>query len=112
MTMTQPAPAGGITASAGLSFKQAVGTRRSIRSFRPYQPVEKDKVQKVLEDARLQSQHGNAVQTRKAVVVYRDETDPEIFNGRVNVLGEIVCVAGRPEDLATQGKQFVRAAAR
>lgn len=31
-----------------------------------------------------------------------------IYNG-VNVFGEIVCVAGRPEDLAQQGPQFVPA---
>ena len=29
-----------------------------------------------------------------------------IYNG-VNVFGDIVCVAGRPEDLALQGPQFV-----
>ena len=29
-----------------------------------------------------------------------------IHNG-VNVFGDIVCVPGRPEDLATQGRQFV-----
>lgn len=70
----------------GLTFKQAVGNRRSIRFFRPYQPVEKEKVQKVLEAARLQSQHGNASLIRKAVVVTRDETDPEIFQGLVEAL--------------------------
>lgn len=31
-----------------------------------------------------------------------------IHNG-VNVFGDIVCVAGRPEDLAQQGRQFVPA---
>lgn len=87
MTTTHPEPA--TTAappSAGLSFKRAVGDRRSIRFFRPYQPVEKEKVQKILEAARLQSQHGNASAIRKAVVVYRDETDAETFQGLVEAL--------------------------
>jgi nitroreductase len=70
----------------GLSFKEAVGARRSIRFFKPYEPVEKAKVQKILEAARLQSQHGNASLIRKAVVVYRDETDRDTFNSLVEAL--------------------------
>ena len=82
------APASGVSAASrpGLSFKQAVGNRRSIRFFKPYQPVEKAKVQKILEAARLQSQHGNAGLIRKAVVIYRDETDPELFQGLIEAL--------------------------
>ena len=87
MTTTQPAPSATVAgARTGLSFKEAVGNRRSIRFFKPYQPVEKAKVQKVLEAARLQCQHGNAGLIRKAVVVYRDETDPETFQGLVEAL--------------------------
>jgi nitroreductase len=83
MTMTDPAPT---AVGTGLSFRRAVGTRRSIRFFKPYQPVEKAKVQAILEAARLQSQHGNVGLIRKAVVVYRDETDAETFNGLVEAL--------------------------
>jgi nitroreductase len=87
MTTTQPAPStAGAPPQAGLTFKRAVGNRRSVRFFRPYQPVPKAKVQKILEAARLQSQHGNASLIRKAVVVYRDETDPEIFQGLIEAL--------------------------
>lgn len=86
MTATESPSATGAPPRTGLTFKQAVGNRRSIRFFRPYQPVEKAKVQKILEAARLQSQHGNAGLIRKAVVVYRDETDPEIFKGLVEAL--------------------------
>lgn len=81
MTATEPVPTTTAARRAGLSFKQAVGTRRSIRFFKPYQPVEREKVQKILEAARLQSNHGNASSIRKAVVLHRDETDPEIFTG-------------------------------
>lgn len=38
-------------------------------------------MQKVLEAARLQCQHGNAGLIRKAVVIYRDEVDAELFQG-------------------------------
>jgi nitroreductase len=57
-----------------MEFKQAVGLRRSIRYYQPYRPVEKEKVQVILEAARLQSQHGNASDIRKAVVVTKGET--------------------------------------
>lgn len=80
MTVTEPAPSATVAGHTGLSFKRAVGTRRSIRFFKPYQPVERDKVQKILEAARLQSQHGNAAAIRKAVVVYREDTDSDTFN--------------------------------
>ena len=86
MTATQPAPSATTVGSHGLTFKQAVGNRRSIRFFKPYQPVERAKVQKILEAARLQSQHGNAGLIRKAVVVYRDETDTDTFNGLIEAL--------------------------
>ncbi len=80
--MPEPPPPRGpntIADHTGLTFKQAVGIRRSTRFFHPYRPVEKAKVQKILEAARLQSQHGTASLIRKAVIVYRDETDPETF---------------------------------
>lgn len=62
------------TTPPGLTFKQAVGNRRSVRFFLPHRPVDRAAVQKILEAARLQS--GPA---RRAVVVYREETEPERF---------------------------------
>jgi nitroreductase len=67
-------------------FKKVVGDRRSIRYYKPWMPVEKSKVQKVLEAARLQSIHGNAQLIRKAVVVFRDETPEETWQGLVDAL--------------------------
>ena len=61
-----------------MEFKQVVGNRRSIRYYKPYQPVEKEKIQTILEAARLQCQHGNAGLVRKAVVVTKGETDDAI----------------------------------
>lgn len=69
-----------------MEFKKVVGARRSIRYYQPWRPVEQAKVQKVLEAARLQSQHGNAQLIRKAVVVVRDETPEDVWNGLVEAL--------------------------
>lgn len=69
-----------------MEFKQVVGNRRSIRYYKPYQPVEKSKVQTILEAARLQSQHGNAGLTRKAVVVTKGETDDAIREELIDAL--------------------------
>jgi nitroreductase len=57
-----------------MEFKQVIGLRRSIRYYQPYRPVERAKVQTVLEAARLCSQAINSAWAR-AIVVYRDEMD-------------------------------------
>jgi len=57
-----------------MEFNEVVGTRRTIRWFKSWEPVEKEKVQAVLEAARLISSPGN-LQPWHAVVVYRDELD-------------------------------------
>jgi nitroreductase len=69
-----------------MEFKEAVGLRRTIRYFQPYRPVEKAKVQKVLEAARLQSMHGNAQLTRRAVVVTQGETPDDVRDGLIDAL--------------------------
>ncbi|MEU6268176.1 nitroreductase family protein [Saccharopolyspora shandongensis] len=69
-----------------MEFKKVVGARRSIRYYQPWRPVESAKIQKVLEAARLQSNHGNAQLIRKAVVVVREETPKEIWDGLVEAL--------------------------
>ncbi|GAA4828078.1 nitroreductase family protein [Saccharopolyspora rosea] len=69
-----------------MEFKKVVGTRRSIRYYQPWRPVDEAKIQKVLEAARLQSQHGNAQLIRKAVVVIRDETPEQTWNALVEAL--------------------------
>jgi len=55
----------------------AIGTRRSIRWYEPDKPVEKWKIQAMLEAARLAPTAGN-FNGQRAIVVYRDE-DPEIW---------------------------------
>jgi nitroreductase len=69
-----------------MEFKEAVGTRRTVRSFQADRPVDRAKIQKILEAARLQSQHGNAQLVRKAVVVTKGETSDEIRNALIEAL--------------------------
>lgn len=69
-----------------MEFKQAVGNRRTIRYFKSWQPVEPEKIQKILEAARLQSQHGNAQSTRKAVVIERGKTPDKVRDAMVDAL--------------------------
>jgi len=69
-----------------MEFKQVVGNRRTIRYFKSWQPVEPEKIQKILEAARLQSQHGNAQLIRKAVVIERGKTPDDIRDALVDAL--------------------------
>lgn len=69
-----------------MEFKQVVGARRSIRYYLPYRPVERSKVQTILQAARLQSQHGNASAIRKAVVVTKGETPDDVREAMIEAL--------------------------
>ncbi len=55
-----------------MEFKEVIGRRRSIRFFDPDRPVEREKIQKMLEAARLASCAVNAHWAR-AVVGFRDD---------------------------------------
>ena len=59
-----------------MEFKQVVGLRRSIRYYQPYRPVEREKIQTILEAARLCSQAVNS-NWAKAIVVNRDDMREE-----------------------------------
>lgn len=61
-----------------MQLREVIGRRRSIRFQRPYQPVEMDKIQRMLEAARLASHWGN-VQSLRAVVVVRDQVAPDVL---------------------------------
>ncbi len=60
-----------------LDAMEAIGIRRSIRWYEPHKPVERWKVQAMLEAARVAPSAGN-FNGQRAIVVYRDE-DPEIW---------------------------------
>jgi nitroreductase len=61
-----------------MELKEVIGRRRSTRYLRPYKPVEREKIQKMLEAARLASHWGN-VQTLGAVVIERATAAPEVL---------------------------------
>ena len=54
-----------------MEFKEVIGRRRSIRFFDPDKPVEREKIQTMLEAARLASCAVNA-HWLKAIVMERD----------------------------------------
>ena len=60
-----------------MELKEAIGRRRSTRFLRPYKPVERDKIQKMLEAARLASFWGN-VQALSAVVIERASAPADV----------------------------------
>jgi nitroreductase len=62
-----------------MEFKQVLGNRRSIRYFEPDKPVEKEKIQAILEAANRASRSGN-IDYWKALVVYRDDLDAETID--------------------------------
>lgn len=61
-----------------MQVQEAIGTRRTFRYLLPHKPVEREKVQKMLEAARLASHWGN-VQALKAVVVERATASPQVL---------------------------------
>jgi len=61
-----------------MELKEVIGRRRSIRFLKPYQPVEREKIQKMLEAARLASFWGN-VQALKAVVIERATAPADVL---------------------------------
>ncbi len=61
-----------------MEFKQVIGTRRSIRYFKPWKPVERGKIQVMLEAANRASRAMNA-DFAKAIVVDRTELGPDVL---------------------------------
>jgi nitroreductase len=66
-----------------MEFKRVVGTRRSVRWFKPWRPVEREKIQVILEAANRASRSINADYPR-ALVVYKDELKPEVIDALRN----------------------------
>ena len=62
-----------------MELREVGGLRRSIRFLLPYRPVEPEKIQRMLEAARLASHWGN-VQSLRAVVVMRDSAPQEVLD--------------------------------
>ncbi len=62
-----------------MKLREVIGRRRSIRFVRPYQQVEPEKIQCMLEAARIASHWGN-VQSLRALVVFRDSAPQETLD--------------------------------
>jgi nitroreductase len=62
-----------------MELREVIGRRRSIRFLLPYKPVEPEKIQRMLEAARLASHWGN-VGSLRAVVVFRDSAPKDVVD--------------------------------
>ena len=69
-----------------MELKEIIGRRRSIRFYLPHRPLEREKVQKMLEAARRASCVGNVNNTR-AIVVWKDQASPELIQALTPPLG-------------------------
>ena len=65
-----------------MELREVIGRRRSIRFLLPHKPVEPEKIQRMLEAARLASHWGN-VGSLRAVVVFRDSAPPEVVESLI-----------------------------
>jgi nitroreductase len=61
-----------------MEVKQVIGNRRSIRFFLPHRPVEREKIQKMLEAARRASCVGNVNNTR-AIIIWREKASEQLM---------------------------------
>ncbi len=59
-----------------MDFRQVIGRQRSYQYFEPWRPVERDKIQVILEAGRLASRAVNTAFS-KAIVTYRDSLTEE-----------------------------------
>lgn len=62
-----------------MQLREVLGRRRSIRFLDPDRPVEIDKIQRMLEAARIASHWGN-VQSLRAIVVMKDSAPPQVID--------------------------------
>ena len=69
-----------------MELKEVIGRRRSIRFYLPHRPLEREKVQKMLEAARRASCVGN-VNNARAIVVWKDQASPELIQALTPPLG-------------------------
>jgi len=69
-----------------MEMKRVIGNRRSIRYYLPFRPVERDKIQKMLEAARRASCVGN-VTVARAIVIWKDQASPELMKAITPPLG-------------------------
>jgi nitroreductase len=69
-----------------MEVKRVLGNRRSIRFYLPFRPVEREKIQKMLEAARRASCVGNLTVAR-AIVIWKEHASPELMKAITPPLG-------------------------
>ena len=69
-----------------MQLREAIGRRRSIRFLLPHRPVELEKIQRMLEAARLASHWGNANSLR-AMVIERDKAPQDVLDALPSPVG-------------------------
>ncbi len=69
-----------------MELKEVLGRRRTIRFFLPFRPLERAKVQKMLEAARRASCVGNVNNTR-AIVIWKEQASQELMQALTPPLG-------------------------
>lgn len=69
-----------------MEVKRVLGNRRSIRFYLPFRPVEREKIQKMLEAARRASCVGN-VTVARAVVIWKEQASAELIKAITPPLG-------------------------
>ncbi len=69
-----------------MNVKETIGRRRTIRFFLPFRPVEREKIQKMLEAARHASCVGNVMNIR-GIVIWKEKASPELIKAITPPLG-------------------------
>jgi nitroreductase len=69
-----------------MDVKRVIGNRRSIRYYLPFRPVEREKIQKMLEAARRASCVGN-VTVARAIVIWKERASEELIRAITPPLG-------------------------
>ena len=69
-----------------MELRETIGRRRSIRFLLPHKPVELEKIQRMLEAARLASHWGN-VNTLRAIVIERDKAPRDVLDALPSPVG-------------------------
>lgn len=69
-----------------MELKEVIGRRRTIRFFLPFRPVERSKIQKMLEAARRSSCVGNVMNVR-GIVIWKEQASEELLNKITPPLG-------------------------
>lgn len=69
-----------------MELREVIGRRRSIRFLLPHKPVERDKIQRMLEAARIASHWGN-VNAVRAFVIERDKAPQDVIDALPSPVG-------------------------